>query len=266
MISGSSIWPCLPLKTGQTTSYVDFDDGYYEKGVARAYSVLTTGQYSGTFNIDLAHYTSGAGAITCTAATQTIADTGVGLAIFKTGDVILLDDSSNPGPFTIATGNVAGAIVVASGLVDSTPAGAITIKKREAHSNNCVLDLKTGLMWSRYVSGNMGLASDGALPWTTVTGGYGIFPYRLAANAGSGMAGFTDWRIPNIMELGVMTVYGVNPANLDLTAFPAFPTSYIWTSTTDPSTTTWAMTIAGELREKRLKTSNYLIIMVRGGN
>ena len=36
------------LKTGQTTQYSsELDDGYHEKGLAKNYQVLTTGQYSG---------------------------------------------------------------------------------------------------------------------------------------------------------------------------------------------------------------------------
>lgn len=37
------------LKTGQTTQYnSELDDGYYEKGVAKSYTVNTTGAQSGT--------------------------------------------------------------------------------------------------------------------------------------------------------------------------------------------------------------------------
>jgi len=40
------------LKTGQIVQYDGMDDdGYYEKGIARDYEALTTGQYSGTTNI-----------------------------------------------------------------------------------------------------------------------------------------------------------------------------------------------------------------------
>ena len=37
-----------PLVTGQTTKYVTGDDGDLEKGNARSYTILTTGQYAGT--------------------------------------------------------------------------------------------------------------------------------------------------------------------------------------------------------------------------
>lgn len=40
------------LKTGQTTQYSsELDDGYYEKGRAKSYTILTAGDYAGTTNI-----------------------------------------------------------------------------------------------------------------------------------------------------------------------------------------------------------------------
>lgn len=47
----------LLLKTGQITKYVNGDDGDLEFGVAKSYTVLDTGQYSGTTNITLHGHT-----------------------------------------------------------------------------------------------------------------------------------------------------------------------------------------------------------------
>ena len=42
------------LKTGQTTQYGGYeDDGYFEYGQAKNYTVLTTGDYSGTTNVTI---------------------------------------------------------------------------------------------------------------------------------------------------------------------------------------------------------------------
>ena len=52
--TGGRIRRALLLKTGQTTSYGSgpgVDDGAYEIGVAKSYTVLTAGQYSGTTNV-----------------------------------------------------------------------------------------------------------------------------------------------------------------------------------------------------------------------
>lgn len=53
MIGGLDFWACRLKKTGQTTSYVDYDDGYYEMGVSPRYLVYSTGQFSGTTNITI---------------------------------------------------------------------------------------------------------------------------------------------------------------------------------------------------------------------
>lgn len=62
--SQSTIWPAQLVRSGQTTSYVTGDDANLLKGYARSYTVVSAGQFSGTTNIILNHYTSGAGAIT----------------------------------------------------------------------------------------------------------------------------------------------------------------------------------------------------------
>lgn len=43
--------PSQPLKTGQTLLYEPGDDGDLEEGIARDYTILTTGLYSGTTDI-----------------------------------------------------------------------------------------------------------------------------------------------------------------------------------------------------------------------
>ncbi len=262
------------LRTGQTTSYVDYDDAYYAAlglGVAKAYLVLSVeAQYTGTTNIDLAHYTSGAGAVTFSNVLKTIVDTGGGLAIFLTNDVIMTSSTLNPGPFTITTGGVAGTITCTGAtFVAETPAGAVTFYKREAHSNICVLDLKTGLMWSQTVSGKMGAASDGKLPWTTVAGGYGIFPYCAAANA-AGLAGFTDWRVANIQEIRLLLDWSLNPTDANLTAFPNGMQDS-WCSTTtlfDITRSTHRYIgggLSGDFARNAAKTENHTVLLVRGG-
>ena len=258
------------LKTGQTTSYVAGDDGALQKGIAKSYTVLTAGQFSGTSTIKLAHYSSGAGAITFSDALDTIVDTGNGLAIFKTNDVIYTNTPNNLGPFTITTGNVAGTITcVGATFTSETPAGAVTFYKAEAHSNASVLDNNTGLMWSQTVAGKMGPASDGKLPWTTHANGYGIYPYVLAANTAL-LGGYGDWRIPDDIELfNLRVMEGANAAP-DGTVFPGWPTSdYIFTSTTRPDDTTYAVVVdfnnGASHPGHGLKTEILFSALVRGG-
>ncbi len=191
---------CKILKTGQVTSYVDYDDAYYANlglGEAKEYLVLDAAgsQYDGTTNITI------------------------------------------------------------NG-------------KTDVHSNNCVLDLKTGKMWSRYVSASVGPANDGKLPWTTNVNGEGIFPYRLAANV-AGLALYTDWRVPDKNE-GI-TLMNAESATLvpDTIAFPAFPTTPVWSSTTfKPSTdfafAFWPNITTGSIVYEKATVSLYALL-VRGG-
>jgi hypothetical protein len=120
----------LLLKTGQTTSVITGDDGDLEKGVARSFTTLDTGQYAGTTNITMAG-------------------------------------------------------------------------KTDIHSNECVQDNVTGLMWSLNQSASVGpddaKGGVGFMPWTTDGDGNGIFVYVAAANA-AGLSGYSDWRIPNMYE------------------------------------------------------------------
>ena len=183
------------LKTGQTIQYDGYeDDGYFEKGLSKRYTILTAGQYAGTTDI-------------------------------------------------------------------------ILNAKTDVHSNNCVYDQRTKLMWSRYVAGSVGPGSDGKLPWTTA-GGDGIFPYVAAANLAN-LGGYSDWRIPNILELKSIMGWagGVGGGVPDPTAFPTWPAGEFFTSTT-------AFYDAGSVYEVGFnsdheswigKTSTRRVALVRGG-
>lgn len=262
----------LVLATGQTTQYSsELDDGYYEKGLAKAYSVLTASQYAGTTNIDLAHYAGTAGQVAFVAATKKITDVGNGLAIFKTGDTIICSgpaEANNIAVLTVATGNVAGEIVVTESLTNETPAGVVTIKKREAHSNACVLDMNSGLMWSRTVSDKMGSSSSGTMPWTGFL--YDIFAYATAANT-AGLAGYSDWQVPNINELLGLFLSQIATPRIDA-AFAGFNTDITHSSTTNPANTTktialyWTMG-TGNLTYNAAKDNSepWAVLLVRGG-
>lgn len=146
----------------------------------------------------------------------------------------------------------------------------ITINsKTDVHSNNCVIDNNTGLMWSRTVSASVGASSNGLLAWTTTGSGataQGIFAYCAAANA-AGLAGYTDWRVPNYFSLISITDYEAANAVPDSTAFPSFPPgNAVWSSTTQPNNTANAMAVGYTSggSAQAVKTTAYYCILVRG--
>jgi hypothetical protein len=263
--------PCRVLKTGQTTQYSsELDDGFYQTGIAKAYSVLTAGQYSGTTNVDLIHY---AAALSFDAASKEIRDAANGLALFKTGDIIVVTGStSNDGTYTVATGNVAAKIVTAEAVADEAAGGAVSIAKRESKSNNCVVDLNTGLMWLRDPSNypaKMGVASDGKMIWTGNI--YDIFAYCAACNAAA-VGGYTDWRVPNINEFrGLLTVEPTGTIRgVDPVAFANHPTTtpYYHSSTAMPANPTgYALGVYGGHTSIPIttKVTAYYVMLVRGG-
>jgi len=187
-------WGTPLLKTGQTTSYVDYDDGYYEKGIAKSYTVLTAGRFAGTTNITIN-------------------------------------------------------------------------SKTDVHSNNCVLDNNTGLMWSRYAAGSVGSGSDGKLEWTTNVNGEGIYAFAAAANAAL-LGGYGDWRVANDIELINLRDMEQPNAAPDATAFPGWPTNdYFWSSVTHSSSNTNAMFVGFSIGTMvpDVKTGNVYVALVRGG-
>lgn len=181
------------LVTGQTTSYASGDDGDLEVGLSRVYTLLDTGQYSGT------------------------------------------------------------TAIVLNGKTDS-------------HTNNCVYDHRTRLMWSRGQSASVGPASNGLLPWTTNGSGEGIFAYAAAANAAN-LGGHSDWRVANITEMYSLLEYDAPSAVPDATYFNVWPAASIfWTGTTDPSNSANALRVNTNSGSgaTAVKTGTQYCALVRG--
>ena len=110
----------------------------------------------------------------------------------------------------------------------------------DAHTNACVFDKVTGLMFNReqtpliYGTGAQGLLWD-----DTAGADEDIFKYCDQANL-SALSNFIDWRVPNIEELYSLFNLEKNPSIPNITAFPVWPTPNIWSSTTSSNNTTRA--------------------------
>lgn len=156
----------LIQQAGQIVSYAVGDDGTFQRGVPKSYTALSAGQYAGTSTIWTPNW---AGAtVTFTAATFKITNPGIAAGIFQAGDTIRVTGSSlNDGIYTCNGINLAGEILVNEALVDEAGAAGVfvIIDKRDVHTNNCVVDNNTGLLWNRLPSASVGPASNGRLNW-----------------------------------------------------------------------------------------------------
>lgn len=149
-----------------------------------------------------------------------------------------------------------------SGTVNITLNGKTDVK-----SNACVLDNATGLMWSQTLSKSVGPTSNGLLPWTTNGSGEGMFAYCTAANA-AGLAGYSDWKIPNRNQLIGMQKIEAPAANVvDAALFPDWVGVGVFSSTTLPTNTALAISVAFATTGAvggAAKTVTSLVALVRG--
>lgn len=80
----------------------------------------------------------------------------------------------------------------------------------------CTRDNVTGLVWRVRVTGDAS--------WN------GARAAALAANAGAGVCGFRDWRLPTVAELGGIVHFGRSSPAVDADYFPDTPSAFHWTS------------------------------------
>lgn len=192
------------VKTGQTTAYnvagrTSVTDGDSEIGLARSYTLLDTGQYSGTTTITV--------------------------------------NSIN-----------------------------------DSHTNNCVIDHNTGLMWNAqnspasYGAGTEGLLFD-ATGEAAGLDEEDIFYYCDQANT-AGLSGYSDWRVPNAMEMLSILNYEASSAVPDPAYFTCDTSIAYQTSTSRPnSATTQHMSVSaasGTIQTSSKTTFHGHVLLVRG--
>lgn len=165
------------VETGQTSTYHVFDDGDLEIGIDKAYTVQALGAYAGNTNIEVAHYAAGTISFT---APNIVSDVAAGLVDVDTNDIVVIKGSAlNDGVYDVLAGGVAGAFTTVQNTIVNEAAGAyVSLYLRASHSNNCVQDDSTGLMWSRYSSNGerIHVGADGRVRWYAVGHVYTLHP------------------------------------------------------------------------------------------
>lgn len=80
-----------------------------------------------------------------------------------------------------------------TGMNGETQLGVAWPEPRFTAAGDCVTDNLTGLMWAK--NGNL---ANGPMPWRD------SFAWVGNMNANGGLCGYSDWRLPNIVELGLL--------------------------------------------------------------
>jgi hypothetical protein len=123
-------------------------------------------------------------------------------------------------------------------------------------SGDCVTDNLTGLMW----------AKDANLPNGTRTW-QGALDYVASMNAGSGLCGYKDWRLPNVNELeSLINSVEANSANwLNTQGFSNVQSH--WSSTTLANDTdyAWIVSMWAGVVGSLSKSDDYYVWPVRSG-
>ena len=241
----------LLLKTGQKTTYRPVgldDDGALELGIAPDFTVLTTGRYSGTVNITIngnTHATSNA----C------VKDKNTGLMFHReviqadlgpAADGRLFWEQYTLGPkiditFTAATKiihSIAGDFDTGACCVGRK----ITVSGATQAGNNQVVTV-AGIT-ANNMTVNEVIVNEGAgasVSFASVDDL--IWDLKDQANIPPGVAGYTDWRIPNRKELESIVDAGQHTPSIDSAVFPSTPTDYFWSSSTSVNNSTFAWRI-----------------------
>jgi len=144
----------------------------------------------------------------------------------------------------------------------------------DTEAENILTDSNTGLMWIRNhtlvtgsetgAGGNQNISA--AMAWETALTRSNALTY----------GGYSDWRLPNAYELfsicllekaAITDVKAADAPYIDQYAFPSTFSSYYWSATTSPYSTTLALRVPfypGSVYYN-YKTYNYYVRCVRGG-
>jgi hypothetical protein len=127
--------------------------------------------------------------------------------------------------------------------------------------SSVTVDNITGLMWITNPATDAGFNKGGPSTWAVAISSCEALNY----------AGYTDWRLPNILELAGIVNYGLASAPVvNTTAFPGVAGSFLyWTSTTYVATPTnaWHVNFGDGSLSGVLKSNgfNVNVLCVRGG-
>ncbi|WP_108945699.1 Lcl domain-containing protein [Shewanella halifaxensis] len=130
------------------------------------------------------------------------------------------------------------------------------------HNDGTVTDLATELMWAQCVVGLSGVSCDSgtaqSMNWASA----------LEHAQTSGLAGYSDWRLPNIKELYSLVDFNRVEPSINLNVFPATTVEYTWSSSPmiDFAQDAWFVNFKAGLNWFKGRSSEMLVRIVRSGS
>ena len=249
-------------------SYATGDDGDLELGIQKDYTILTTGQYSGTSNIVINSKTN-ALSNNCVKDNRTgrmwaryVSQSDIGPA--ADGKLFWEQWTLAAESCTFATvGDTITAAVGNPFNVDALCIGRKITITGTANNNGVVTVTNIA---DDVITVAENLTDEGPVDTTFETLDDLIWDALDQANANS-LGGHTDWLIPNYFELAsIVNLGNCNPA-IDTTVFPSTPVTHHWTSSTTPCDSIFAFYVYfgyGYVGRYVKQTYKYYVRFVRG--
>ena len=128
-------------------------------------------------------------------------------------------------------------------------------------------DNVTGLVWKTCNEGKTGAGCAGVATTYTWYDSINACSALNTANAGSGYAGRTNWRLPTIQELKSLPHYGIAAPSIEAANFPATQAANHWTATTNVGSiaNAWFVSFStGGFIDSVAKTSAMVVRCVSG--
>lgn len=129
------------------------------------------------------------------------------------------------------------------------------------HDDGTVTDLKTGLMWAKCSLGQTGGDCGGGSAATYSWKG------ALQAAADSTLAGYSDWRLPNIKELRSIVEQQCYLPAINLAVFPDTVSSLVWSASplASDSGYAWSVGFNSGYADVFFRYYGFPVRLVRGG-
>lgn len=236
----------LLLKTGQETSYHAGDDGDLELGVAHDYTVLTTGQHSGTTAIVI-------NGKTCNLGNNCVKDNNTKLMWARSVPQSDIGPAANGRLFwdqwTLANKTTISFDAASKEIRDSAggfDVSALCDNRRftivGSINNNGTFNVNGTPTTSVIVVDETPTNEAAGASISIATVDDLVWDFVDQANA-NGLGGYTDWRLPNRRELESIVDLGhCNPC-IDSAIFPSTQSSQHWTSSTNPCNNPYAFNV-----------------------